>query len=181
MRWNQQQGCSEILAPVNDTSNSQRIFVKSTIQNNQQSKIGARKSLVGIFPTTTDTCAYLKPASDLVKGCSIALSLINKRGVKSINLHEHFPLIKASRPRRIYDDEHFELWYQRNESREALDDTISFVPGGSIPLNLDIPIIALAKKITQNGPTEDLLELILSIDDYQMHTLTTCNNAELIS
>ena len=44
-------------------------------------------------------------------------------------------------------------------------------------MNLDIPIISLAKKITQNGPTEDLLEFILSLDDYQMHTLTTCNNA----
>ena len=149
--------------------------LQSKIINNQKS---VRENHWSAYSQLQPILApYLKPASDLVKGCSVALSLINKRGVKSINLHEHFPVIKASRPRGIYDDEHFELWYQRNESREAHDDTISFVPGGSIPLNLDIPIISLAKKITQNGPTEDLLEFILSLDDYQMHTLTTCNNA----
>ena len=53
---------------------------------------------------------------------------MNKRGVKSLKLHEHLKLTKSTRPTGIYDDEHLELWFQRNKSRDFVDEEISFAP-----------------------------------------------------
>ena len=120
---------------------------------------------------------YLRPASDLVKGASVAISLMNKRGVKSLKLHEHFEIITSSRSTGIYDDEHLESWFQRNKSREFVDEEISFAPGLTTNLKFDIPVIGLAKKIVSERPIEDLLGYIMDAEKFQSHTLSNCNNA----
>ena len=120
---------------------------------------------------------YLRPASDLVKGASIALSIMNKRGVKSLRLYEDLRLTRSTIATGIYDDEHLEIWFQRNKSRDFSDEEISFTPGTVEDLKFDIPIIAMAEKIVSEGPVEDLLSYLLEEEIFQKHTLSNCNNA----
>ena len=159
--------------PPNERENASNL--QNKLINNQKS---VRENHWSAYSQLQPILApYLKPASDLVKGASIAISIMNKRGVKSLNLHENFSLIKSSRSTGIYDDEHLELWFQRNKSRDLVHEDLSFAPGIVNDLKFDIPIIELAKKIVSEGPIEDLLAYILDSQKFQNHTLSNCNNA----
>ena len=69
------------------------------------------------------------------------------------------------------------MWFQRNKSRDFVDEEISFAPGLINDLKFDIPIIGLAEKIVSERPIEDLLAYILDAEKFQNHTLSNCNNA----
>jgi len=159
--------------PQNDRENASNL--QNKLINNQKS---VRENHWSAYSQLQPILApYLRPASDLVKGASIALSIMNKRGVKSLKLHEVFRLTKSTRPTGIYDDEHLELWFQRNKSREFVNEEISFAPGLIDNLKFDIPILGLAKKIVSERPIDDLLEYILDAEKFENHTLSNCNNA----
>ena len=159
--------------PLSDRENASNL--QNKLINNQKS---VREHHWSAYSQLQPILApYLRPASDLVKGASIALSIMNKRGVKSLKLHEQFKITKSTRPTGIYDDEHLESWFQRNNSRDFDNEEISFAPGLISDLKFDIPVIGLAERIVSEKPIEDLLAYILDAEKFQNHTLSNCNNA----
>ena len=100
---------------------------------------------------------------------------------KSLHVHHKLYYLDPASGRFIlpwnYDDEHLEMWFQRNKSRDFVDEEISFAPGLINDLKFDIPIIGLAEKIVSERPIEDLLAYILDAEKFQNHTLSNCNNA----
>ncbi len=118
---------------------------------------------------------YLRPASDLVKGASTALSLMNKRGVKHLNHGDSLNLIKSSKSSFVIGNEHIEMWFQRKSASKGDPPVYSFSPENQVEYVEDIPILSLVRRIVNSAPIDDILEFIMS--EYTDHPLSVCNKA----